>query len=88
MNSSYFDTNICPVCGKNFDGLNSTQIKTHILELHTSQNSYCSILEKKTNSDFFCNQCKERHLALYNDEVRYQAIYRHLFGLCKNPSPP
>ena len=97
LKSSFKDTNmgydnynikVCPICGEKFDGLNFLQIKTHILGLHTSKNPNCSILAEKSDSEFYCNQCKEKHLALYNNEVRYQAIYHHLFGLCKNPTPP
>lgn|GEM_PF-2273627 len=84
MSCSDFDLKICPVCGESFEQYSETQIKTHILELHTSRKQYDSIFMTKFRTFeeiFYCNHCKTEQ-ALYDTEIGW--IYRHLLGICKD----
>ncbi|MBR1402754.1 MAG: ankyrin repeat domain-containing protein [Treponema sp.] len=92
MSCSNFDTKMCPVCGEDFSECTSVQIKTHLLQIHTSKNQNESILVKtgrktlQTDEEIFsCNHCKKK-FALYNYNVSVEAIYAHLLGICKESS--
>ncbi len=83
MNSSNYNISICPICGIKFAGYSDLQIKTHILKLHTSKNPDESIIVGKSNSVFFCHNCREE-VNFYDEKHRPGWIYRHLLGVCKD----